>query len=476
MEADLEVIAPPGWEAVPRRQVRTLSLQARAAIAAAVVLAGTLAGDVYAAYRITSVRAAERLTAHLAEAQALERLRSEADQELRVRAMFPEDIASYNVAVKALGAEHADRVAALVERVRGVRSVDDAVGTARRELASALGAQERSIRSEIEHYGTLYDTLAEEFEDAVNAVERARRRWGIEAHAASLQPFASIEPTLAQWRKLVDVPTGIRLVLVDNDLTVVDLDTGVERTLSESSDVGRVFGHWGVLLGDQETKLVDLRDGSITDLGMSHLVPGPDGTTGWLMDEHGVTAVEVRLPDSPTGKRFDGWLVGDSGRHLVVFQGDAHERPNLVLHDPSTHAVVRRLDDADLLGVGRDAVAWSDRAGRLHLLTGGAERVIEFPDGHMADNVAFSPDGKTAAVTTNIDFAAAQVWLVPDGAAPQAVHAISTARYYSLSWAPRGDWLVAGDGRRYYAVSAADRTVHRIRMRSGVNAVVGVAP
>lgn len=477
MEADLEVIAPPGWDVVPRGEPRTLSATARATIAAVVVVACTLAGDVYAVYRITSIKAAERLTGHLAEAQALERMRGQADQELRTRAMFPEDLNAYTGAVKALGNEHADRVTALADRAGDVSSVDTAVRRARRELVSALDAQARSIRSEIEHNGTLYDTLADEFEEAVAAVERARVRWGLDAPTAAPRPFASIEPTLAQWRKLIDVPSGLRLVLADDDLTIVDLDSGAERVLSGDGGVDRVFGPWAVIAGRDGEVLVDLVEGRITPLGSAYLVPGPDGTTAWLLNEDPAEAVEVRLPNSPTGARFDGWPIGDSGRHLVVFDGDAFtETPDVVLHDRATHAVARRLGPVNLLGVGPDALAWTDGVGALHLLTGGVERVVQFPDGHLADSVSFSPDGKTAAVTTNLDFATAHVWLVRDGAEPQRLHAINSARYYALHWAPDGDWLVAGDGRRHYAISIADLSVHRIRMRSGVNAVVGLAP
>jgi hypothetical protein len=475
-EADLEVIAPPGWDALPRQEVRSLSVAARTVIAAVVALACTLAGDVYALYRITSIDGAERLTGHLAEAQALERMRGQADQELRLGAMFPEDIATYETAVKALGDEHADRVRALAARVRGVSSIDSTVRRARRELAAALTEQERSIRSEIEHNGTLFDTLAEEFEEAIAAVERTRVRWGLDAPAALPRPFSSIEPTLAQWRKLLDVPSNLRLVVAGDDLTVVDLDSGAERVLSGDGGVDRVFGPWAVIMGRDGEELVDMVEGRVTPLGSSYLVPGPDGTTAWLLNEERAEAVEVRLPNSPTGARFDGWLIGDTGRHLVAFEGNEYsELPKVVLHDRVTQQVLRRLGDVNLLNVGRDALAWTDSVGALHVLSGAVERVVHFPDGHLADNVTFSPDGRTAAVTTNSNFAAAQVWLVPAGSAPQAVHAIRTAQYYALHWSPQGEWVVAGDGRRYYAISMADRSVHRIRMRADNN-MVGLAP
>lgn len=476
MEADLEVIALPGWDAVPRGRSWDRTLKAMVALAALVV--ATLAGDAYAIYRGTSVQAAEQLGAVLAEARALEKLRNDADLELRLKALFPDDQRAYGDAVQALGREHAARLNTLAKRARGIVALDGAVRKGRAALVEALQGQEKSIRAEVDRHGTLYDTLADAFPEAGEAVAAARRRWGVSgSSAAAPKPFASIEPTLREWRKPLDVPSGLRIVVSNDDVVEIDLDTGAERVLSGQAAAGHVIGHWLQIFGDTDSTLLDMRTGVETSLGERYLVPTPGGVTGWLSDFDGESAVEVTLPDAPTGKEFRGVLAGDTGTMLVAYEGFSESLAEVALYDRATHRLVRRLGSVEPMRIGKDALAWRGGDGELHLLTGRAERVIDFPDDHYASDVAFTPDGKTAAVSTSRDPGTATLWLVPEGATTaQEVWTQSPSSFYDLHWSPRGDWLVFMQGRRSQALSMADRSVHRIRVRTEGFGVLGVAP
>lgn len=477
-EPDLEPIAPPGWPDVPRHEPQALSRQTRAVIALFLAIAGTLGADAYGVHHITSVRAAESLVEHLATAQALERMRGRADQELRLQAMFPDDLAAYNEAVQALGHEHAKRVADLAGRVEDVGSIDSTVRRARAQLAEALNGQVRSILEEIKHNGTIYDTLGEEWPQAVEAVQAAGRRWGVATARAAPAEFKSIAAVLAQWRRPIDVATGgLRLVLAGDDLRTIDLDSGETRTLaSRRFQGGYQIGQW-VLAAEEDNNwfVFDLKSGESTPVAADWFILGGDGTTVWAVrDEE--TAVELRLPATPTGARFDGRLAADTGRHLAVVDGVVEfggGPPGFVLLDRATRKVVQRVDDGFIMGTGRDALAYVDGEERLHLLMAGDDRVVDVGDSGIG-NVVFTPDGKTAAIGTFSQDGAGRVFIVGEGAPPRELAGLARSPFHVLEWAANGNWLLVSDSRRTSLIDMSDGSIHRIRLRTGNDQIVGV--
>jgi hypothetical protein len=151
-------------------------------------------------------------------------------------------------------------------------------------------------------------------------------------------------------------------------------------------------------------------------MGSVHLVDGAGRPIG----------AAVALPG------VDGWYpTGVAGKAGVVLQQlppYGNHRNQQELWNPLTDRVVHVFANAYVLGAGGNSVVWETAAPNcrtdcpLHVLNAlnGSERTVRLPPGVTAtDDVAFSPDGRTIAVTAALSRAS----LVPD---PQAVFLIGS--------------------------------------------------
>lgn len=254
--------------------------------------------------------------------------------------------------------------------------------------------------------------------------------------------------------------TGATLVYALNDLRILDADSGATRVLplpapyGGSRDLAMVTVGRSFLLNRGNTAWLysGSTNGKPIDLGPSDGVfRGPNSNEAWVWTQPcdpilGCTNYNapqmgsVHLVDGagrPIGAAValpgvDGWYpTGVAGKAGVVLQQlppYGNHRNQQELWNPLTDRVVHVFANAYVLGAGGNSVVWETAAPNcrtdcpLHVLNAlnGSERTVRLPPGVTAtDDVAFSPDGRTIAVTAALSRAS----LVPD---PQAVFLIGS--------------------------------------------------